>query len=290
MSDRIVKIGKSIIQHGKENDRIYLMKTCKEDIQKIIPKLDELARIHGYTKIFVKVPSYAKESFIKHSYQTEARVPKFYNGLQDAIFMAKYLSENRKTKKEKKTIKDVLETALSKDTMKNMFSLDKRYHYRKATPEDSDEMSKVYEQVFDTYPFPIHDPSFIRQTMKENVDYFGIWHKDKIVALASCEMDLKGYNVEMTDFATLPNYRGNKFALYLLNKMEQAMKRKGIKTAYTIARAVSYGMNSTFSKLGYTFSGTLIKNTNISGSLETMNVWYKPIFDNVNYSNVSKVI
>ena len=55
------------------------------------------------------------------------------------------------------------------------------------------------------------------------------------------------------------------------------MKDKDIKMAYTIARAVSYGMNITFCKRGYTFAGTLINNTNISGGIENMNVWYKAL-------------
>lgn len=31
----------------------------------------------------------------------------------------------------------------------------------------------------------------------------------------------------------------------------------------------------TFARNGYTFSGTLLNNTDISGSIESMNVWYK---------------
>jgi len=34
-------------------------------------------------------------------------------------------------------------------------------------------------------------------------------------------------------------------------------------------------MNITFSRMGYRYSGTLLNNTNISGRLESMNVWYK---------------
>jgi hypothetical protein len=34
-------------------------------------------------------------------------------------------------------------------------------------------------------------------------------------------------------------------------------------------------MNATFAKAGYSFGGTLINNTNISGDIESMNVWYK---------------
>ncbi len=53
------------------------------------------------------------------------------------------------------------------------------------------------------------------------------------------------------------------------------MKKRGIKTSYSIARAVSYGMNITFAKHGYIYSGTLVNNTNIAGSIESMNVWHK---------------
>ena len=60
--------------------------------------------------------------------------------------------------------------------------------------------------------------------------------------------------------------------------MGKAMKLKGIKTAYTIARAKSAGMNITFSKAGYKFGGRLKNNTNIFGNIESMNVWYKHLF------------
>ncbi|HOM70936.1 MAG TPA: putative beta-lysine N-acetyltransferase, partial [Armatimonadota bacterium] len=48
-----------------------------------------------------------------------------------------------------------------------------------------------------------------------------------------------------------------------------------MKTAYTIARSLSYGMNITFAKQGYQYAGTLTNNTNICGHMESMNVWYK---------------
>jgi putative beta-lysine N-acetyltransferase len=81
----------------------------------------------------------------------------------------------------------------------------------------------------------------------------------------------------MTDFATLPEYRSKGLASFLLMKMEEEMRRRGIITAYTIARAESYGMNIVFSKHGYAYAGTLVKNTNISKGIESMNVWYKAL-------------
>ena len=53
----------------------------------------------------------------------------------------------------------------------------------------------------------------------------------------------------------------------------QAMRERGLQTAFTIARAYSAGMNITFAKHGYQFGGTLTSNTNISGKIESMNIW-----------------
>ncbi|CAH2212183.1 putative beta-lysine N-acetyltransferase [Tepidibacter aestuarii] len=277
MGDKILKIGESIVQHGKENDRIYLMKLHKSDLPNIISKLDEMSKKFFYTKIFAKVPSYATKFFLNKNYIIEAHIPKFYKGKEDAFFMAKYFCKDREAKKNKGKINKILKTAIQKDDYKKFSGLNKEFNYRKCRLEDAADMARLYDKVFETYPFPIKDPNYIKETMNENVEYFGIWHKGNIIALASCEMDLKNLNVEMTDFATLPEYRGNKFALFLLNKMEQSMRKRGIKTAYTIARSISYAMNITFSKLGYIYTGTLTKNTNISGDLETMNVWYKSL-------------
>ena len=66
-------------------------------------------------------------------------------------------------------------------------------------------------------------------------------------------------------------------AVYLLDHMERAVRRKGIVCAYTIARALSYPINLTFSRSGYTFGGLLTNNTNISGQIESMTVWYKTL-------------
>ena len=98
-----------------------------------------------------------------------------------------------------------------------------------------------------------------------------------MVAASSSEMDVDGRNTEMTDFATLPEARGQGLAQHLLQIMERAMRKTGIQTAYTIARALSPGMNITFAKAGYRFGGTLINNTQISGQIESMNVWYKAL-------------
>ena len=51
----------------------------------------------------------------------------------------------------------------------------------------------------------------------------------------------------------------------------------GYLTGYTIARALSPGMNITFARAGYRFGGLLWNNTQICGRLEPMNIWYKSL-------------
>ena len=277
MSDTIVTIGKSVIQHGKENDRIYLMKLKTQDVLGIIQRLDKMAKQNDYSKVFAKIPAEAKANFIQSDYTQEATIPCFFEGREDAFFMGKYFSPERSKQKQADIIEDVLKVTQQKENIQKIAPLEKPFVCSKAREQDAQQMADVYKKVFASYPFPIDDPAYIRKTMNENIIYYVIWDKDKIAGIASSEMDIEGENVEMTDFAVLPEYRGNHFSIYLLDQMETEMKKQGIKTTYTIARALSYGMNSTFSKMGYAFGGTLVNNTNISGGLESMNVWYKAL-------------
>jgi RimJ/RimL family protein N-acetyltransferase len=60
-----------------------------------------------------------------------------------------------------------------------------------------------------------------------------------------------------------------------LSRLDQKAANHGLKTAYTIARADSIGMNRVFEKCGYAHAGCLVNNTQIGGRIRSMNVWYK---------------
>lgn len=275
MEDRIERIGKSsIIQHGKLNNRIYLIKLDKQDCPDILDSLRQLALEQGYTKIFCKVPEWAAPHFFADGYLTEALIPGFYQGKTGAFFLAKYLDSDRLLNLESSSL------ATLSELLKN--SPDKAVHSSKDSvkiehlvDEDAEPITHLYRKVFLSYPFPIHDPGYILKTMQENVHYFGVRKKGKLVAVASTEMDKKGANAEMTDFATDPDFRGQKLGQLLLEKMEKEMKAMQMKTLYTIARLKSIPMNKVFLKHQYIYAGTLLQNTNISGSIESMNVYYK---------------
>ncbi len=277
MHDRIVKLGKgSIIQHGKYNDRIYLMKLSPNDVPEITDTIQQIAVEYNYSKIFGKVPSRFAPYFISKGYLTEAIIPGFFKGKENAFFMSKFLNSDRLLdleSAEMEILSNILQQLPEKViTEKKNKSLFKIHRLQK---EDVPELTELYKKVFDSYPFPIHNPDYILETMKSDVQYYGIRIQNKLVAASSAETDRDDQNAELTDFATDNQYRGKRLSTILLKTMEKSMKKEGIRTVYTIARSKSPAMNKTFLRDGYQYGGTLIKNTNISGSIESMNVHYK---------------
>lgn len=275
MNDLITSIGKSIIQHGKYNDRIYLMKLHHDDIPNILCDLENLAVSRNYSKIIAKVPVLAQDMFLENGYIAEARIPDFFNTGEDVVFMSKYRYELSYKNEKYAKIDEIIDIARSKFQNPLDIDISSEFHYRICDRSDAEKITQVYKNIFKTYPFPIHDINYIRNSMNENIVYFGLWKDDEIVSLSSSEMDIKSQNSEMTDFATVPEYRGRGFASYLLQCMENEMQMRNIRVVYTIARAVSYGINILFGKSGYSYAGTLLNNTNISGNIENMNIWYK---------------
>jgi len=270
----VLKINGSVIRHGKYSDRIYLMKLAPDSVEEVLSKLTQLAKENEYGKLFAKVPGSQAERFKQDGFLVEATIPKFYQGREAVLFMSKFLKVERASEQNVQTVEKNLVLAKQKV---GQGKADKDLAIQEATPAEAEEMAKAYKQVFASYPFPIFDPEYLIETMKSHIRYFFIKKDGKIIAIASAEMDREGQNVEMTDFATLPEYRGHGLAVSLLSKMEQKMKEEGLLASFTIARSLSAGINITFAKLCYSYAGTLVNNTNISGQIESMNVWYKEI-------------
>lgn len=275
-TDTIEKIDNTILQHGKLSDRVYLMHLDDNHRDTIIGTLDTLAAKHNYSKIFAKVPFNMEEIFSAAGYTKEAYIPHYYKGKDTCVFMCKYLKKTR-AKYKVRELSKVIKVAKSKMVGTSLLSA--KYELKKLTHENAEEIAVLYREVFESYPFPIFEPEYIEMTAKDNIVYFGIFESGKLVAASSAETNPHELNAEMTDFAVLPAHRGEDLASVLLDYMEAEMRKAGYITFYTIARSVSYGMNCTFAKAGYNYTGTLINNTNIGGSIESMNVWYKSFAD-----------
>ncbi|MEQ9592044.1 MAG: putative beta-lysine N-acetyltransferase [Cyclobacteriaceae bacterium] len=275
MFDKVEKLEGSVIQHGPNNDRVYLMKLAENDAPEIIEKLHDLSLAKQYTKIFAKVPGNIVDEFTENDYKKEATIPKFFKGKEAAHFVSRFMGAARSflPPAKKLKIKKNIEIALEK---KQQNSLKKpNAEFRPLDKEDAAQLVDLYEKTFKVYPFPIFDEKYIRKTMDEDIDYFGAFVDDELVAASSAEKDVENKNAEMTDFATLPESRGKNLSYFLLKEMETEMQAQDLKTLFTIARSESVGMNATFARRDYEFAGTLVNNTLIGEDIESMNVWYK---------------
>lgn len=275
MFDKVEKLDHSMIQHGPNNDRVYLMKLVEKDSPEIIDKLHDLSLVKRYTKIFAKVPEKMVNDFLDKDFKKEATIPKFYKGKESAHFVSRFIGAARSFLpfSKKQRIKKNIEVALLKKEKNNLQKPDA--DFRPLEHEDADQLVSLYEKTFKVYPFPIFDEQYIKDTMDKNIDYFGAFVDDKLVAASSAEKDVENKNAEMTDFATLPTHRGKNLSYFLLKEMEKEMADQDFKTLFTIARSASIGMNATFARQDYEFAGTLVNNTYIGEDIESMNVWYK---------------
>lgn len=275
--DSVIRIGHgSMIQHGKLNDRIYLMKLINEDITTVLNRISKLVEQHGYSKIFCKVPAQVAPLFIAKGYGIEAYIPEFYSGKEDAFFLSQFLKAERLSNYPAESLENLHKLLKTRINTTN-YILNTGYTIRKLDVRDILKIASLYAETFESYPFPIHDPAYIAETMGRHVQYFGAFKKDELAALASSEIDFNAKNAEMTDFATRRNHAGHNLSCSLLTMMEYEMQLQGITTLYTIARLNSIPMNKTFIKLGFKYAGTLINNTNISGKIESMNVFFKHV-------------
>ena len=259
------------MHHGPLNDRVYLMKLDPNDMPGLARMLLLLAKREGRGKVLAKVPEGHKQVFLDQEYVIEATVPGMMGG-EDGHFMSFFINRGRARGPTEKERQIIQKSASSKKRPK------KTHEVVELGAKDAREMARLMEEVFPSYPFPMSNPDYILHCMSNDVSYFGIKKKGKLVAMGAAEMDCSNGCVEMTDLATRQTHRGMGMSSSLLMHMEEEMRAKGYKVGYTIARSASMGINMVFARDGYGFCGTLSCNTNISGSMENMNIWAKNFY------------
>jgi len=276
MADKIEVLHGSVIQHGTVNDRVYVLKVNKDKIQELINDIKRLAKKKSYGKIVVKAPESTKEHFSMRKFREEAHIPHFFLNGDDLFFMTLSLKSERAMEPHMSKLNNILETAMEKSEDPSPDTVE-GFDFRKCTPDDAEAIASLLSHVFKSYPFPVNKPAYIKKTMENGSIYFGAWKEERLAGVSSAEIDSENKSCEMTDFATHPEYRGLGIAGVLLNHMEKEVKTIGCTTAYTIARAESFGMNIAFARNGYQYGGRLLKSTQISGGFESMNIWHKKI-------------
>jgi beta-lysine N6-acetyltransferase len=247
--------------------------TYRGNVIAMLNKIEEVAQIHTFEKIIIKARYEHVSLFLERAYAIEATIDGYFSG-STMLFMTKYRTDERRNSSYWLEGDNVLAAVVKKEQQVVPAVAD--YVIREATNADIEGLTSLYKEVFQVYPTPLHDASYIRSEMGETLFYVAT-HNGKIVSVASAEMNRMDFNAELTNCATVTEHRKAGLMKILLSKLEEELIRRHIYCAYTIARSLSFGMNCAFYQLGYTYTGRLTNNCYIYDKLEDMNVWVKNI-------------
>lgn len=215
------------------------------------------------------------ENFVMAGFTLEGKIDSYFKG-KDAFCMSYFISKNRKLSKSCAKEEFYLKQCSEKnDTF--LFDGHSKYCIRDAKESDIKGIIELFYNVFSMYPSPMYDEECIKQTMKEKILYKVALDKDRIISVASADMDSNNLNAEITNCATYPQYRGKGILSNIIYSLESELKKREFITLYSISRATNPGINYAFSKNGYKYRGRLINNCNICGAFEDMNIWTKRI-------------
>ncbi|MEW9671402.1 putative beta-lysine N-acetyltransferase [Ammoniphilus sp. 3BR4] len=241
----------------------------------VMVRVRELAKEHNFSKIFIKTRWEDVGTLMSRGYMLEGIFKGYFHG-SDAYSMALYFTEERRTSEHWMEEDDILHQVMQMEES-SVPSLPEGYSMRLAVTGDAGKLAELYGAVFAVYPTPMDNEDYVRKVMEEGTVFQVIEWKGQIVAAASGEINEDYHNAEMTDCATLPEHRKHGLMKILIHALEAELVRRHIYCHYSLARALSFGMNAVFRQLGYEYTGRLTKNCNIFDKLEDMNLWVKPI-------------
>jgi len=258
------------------NMRLKADVTSCDNWRQLIMFLEQIANKHHLSKILIISQENQWQDILEWGYQIEAINPYHFSG-QPGYYMSKFLSAKRllqpNFQKEQQVLNKVFNVKKA-----NLKELHSKFTNKVAVEEDIPEMAKLFDDVFATYPTPISEETYLKETIFANHLYMVIKNsKQEIVSAASAELDKKNGCAEITDCATDPTYRGKGLMYHLINGLENALRRRNYISAYSIARANSPGINTIFKKKQYRFCGKLINNCHICGNFENMHLWAKKL-------------
>jgi putative beta-lysine N-acetyltransferase len=257
------------------NSRLKVKSYCGNDIKGLAAYLIDVAKEEELGKILFNIDEKGAPELEAAGYVLEGKYPGFFNG-NTAWGYSFFVDDNRKESKYWEKEEDILQSILSRQRKESSGrKLDDNLYMRAAVAADAGPLARLYGEIFSTYPSPLLEQDYIKEVMQSHVLFAAIFRGDLPVSAASADMDAKNSNAEITDCATLTEYRGKGLLTYLIRFLEKEMEKRKIHCLYSLARAGSYGMNASLYNLGYNYSGRFVNNCHIGGRYEDMNLWVK---------------
>lgn len=259
----------------KQNHRIRV-DDYLGDFSKVLERAEKIARSENADKLIIKGRREHFTRLLENGYRFEASIDGYFLG-SDCLFFSKFLTDERKISKHWTEEDGIIKSVFHLKGPGRTVSPPKAYVLKKMDHSDAAGLSMLYKSVFQIYPTPLNNPDYIIQTMNDGTIYYGFIYDGHVVSAASAEVNAFYKNAELTDCATLKEHRKHGLMKILLERLEQELIDNGIFCSYSIARALSFGMNAVLYQLGYAYRGRLVNNVFIYDKIENMNVWVKDL-------------
>ena len=278
MFETIENIDGALVYHGNMHNRIYFSEAENINLDNLLQKMKDLAKKKRYEKILGKASEKGLKVLKSQGFILEAKIPGLYNGSVDGYFLADYTNEKRHVNDEKimktiATVKTIAEAA-NKPNTDSHFLLPENLDIKELSSADFPLLEELHQKAYKYHPHQIKDAAYFSKLKNLNHQFYGLFQNGELLVSAILSVNSSESNVEIVDFVTHPDYRGQNLSYFLVQDIKNKMDKLGCKTIYTMVRSTSYGLNITFSKHGFILAGTLINNCIVRDAMESMNVWY----------------
>ena len=254
------------------NERLKILDySCisKDTLMTII----EFAKNESLGKVISNCRTKFLDYFKNCNFKVEGVINGFFDG-EDALCVSFFIDKKREISKyseeeDKIIYKSVVENKKNSKIKKH------NHLIRTAGLSDIPQMIKLFSNVFETYLSPVFSIDYLEKVMNDNILFKVAVENDKIISIASADMDKCNMNAEITDCATYPEHRGKGILTNLISDLEQELQQSGFNILYSLSRAINPGINKSLANLDYKYCGRLVNNCHICGTYEDMNIWVK---------------
>ncbi|EKN68174.1 putative beta-lysine N-acetyltransferase [Schinkia azotoformans] len=247
------------------------------NVNMIVQELNKAMDGYKFTKLiyFSRVEHWRQ--LLSIGFELEGIIKGYFNG-SDNYIMTCYKENERRTSTSWLQEDAIIQSIQEKGKKMHEIKLPSQYRIRKAKTEDAVKLAELYNNVFPVYPTPMNNPEYVTKVMITGGTIFYVGEcNNELVSAASAEINASLHNAEITDCATLPEHRKYGLLKRLMVELEKELKDAGIYCAFSLARALSYGMNAALFQLSYQYNGRLTNNCFIFDKIENMNVWVKDL-------------
>lgn len=254
------------------NERL-LMSDYYGEVTEIINFLGKKAEETRSSKVICYIRPVDLEIFLANGFLFEALFKWYYAG-EDAYVLCRFYGNERHNVRYAQEENELI-LQVQQQPIEPRKHLPDGFTLRQADLKDASQLSQLYDQCFQIYPTPLKEMSYIEHVMQKGTPFYVVVYDGQVVSAASADLNLKQKNAELTDCATLPAYRQYGLMRNLLHILEREMAERGLVSVYSLARALSFGMNKALYQEGYQYTGRLCMNCYIYDKLEDMNLWVK---------------